>query len=98
MLREALSNTARHAHANRVEVHVTMDDELGVLVVDNGVGVGKPGRMSGIANARARAELLRGHLDVLPAEGGGTRFDWRVPIAMPGTAAPEGGTGPSRKR
>jgi PAS domain S-box-containing protein len=95
VLREALSNTARHAHANRVEVHVTMDDELGVLVVDNGVGVGKPGRMSGIANARARAELLGGHLDVLPAEGGGTRFDWRVPIATPGTGAPEGGTGAS---
>jgi hypothetical protein len=51
--------------------------------------------MSGIANARARAELLGGHLDVLPAEGGGTRFDWRVPIATPGTGAPEGGTGAS---
>jgi signal transduction histidine kinase len=85
VLREALSNSARHAHSSRVEVHVTVDDELGVLVVDNGVGVGKPRRMSGIANARARAELLGGHLDVLPAEGGGTRFDWRVPIAPAGT-------------
>jgi two-component system, NarL family, sensor histidine kinase DevS len=86
VLREALSNSARHAHASRVEVHITVDDELGVLVVDNGVGVGKPGRMSGIANARARAELLGGHLDVLPAEGGGTRFHWRVPIAPGGSS------------
>jgi PAS domain S-box-containing protein len=85
VLREALSNSARHAQASRVEVHVTVDTELGVLVVDNGVGVGKPRRMSGITNARARAELLGGHLDVLPAEGGGTRFDWRVPIAPTGT-------------
>lgn len=80
VLREALSNSARHAHASRVEVHVTVDDELGVLVADNGVGVGNPDRLSGIANARARAELLGGRLDVSPADGGGTRFDWRVPI------------------
>ena len=64
VLREALSNTARHAHASRAEVHITVDDELGILVVDNGVGVGQPDRLSGIANARARAELLGGHLDL----------------------------------
>ncbi|HUC13032.1 MAG TPA: PAS domain S-box protein [Acidimicrobiales bacterium] len=96
VLREALSNSARHAHAGRVEVHVTVGDELGVLVVDNGVGVGKPRRMSGIANARARAELLGGHLDLLPAEGGGTRFDWRVPIVIAATGAPKGKSSPSR--
>jgi PAS domain S-box-containing protein len=95
VLREALSNSARHARASRVEVHVTVDDELGVLVVDNGVGVGDPRRLSGIANARARAELLGGHLDVSPAEGGGTRFDWRVPIVQVGTGGSEGGSGPS---
>jgi two-component system sensor histidine kinase DevS len=93
VLREALSNTARHAHAGRVEVHVTVDDELGVLVVDDGVGVGKPGRMSGIANARARAELLGGHLDVSQAKRGGTRFDWRVPLMPAGAGASRGGTG-----
>ena len=95
VLREALSNSARHAHASRVEVRVTVDDEVVVLVMDNGVGVGKPGRMSGIANARARAELLGGRLDVSSTEGGGTRFDWRVPVVTPGTGASKGGTGPS---
>jgi len=96
VLREALSNTARHAQASRVEVQITVGDELGVLVVDNGVGVGEPHRLSGIANARARAELLGGHLDVSPADGGGTRFDWRVPIVPAGTGGPEDGSGPSR--
>ncbi|MGC8627405.1 MAG: PAS domain S-box protein [Acidimicrobiales bacterium] len=83
VLREALSNVARHAHASQVEVHVTVDDELALLVTDNGVGIGRPRRMSGIANARARAELLGGSLRVsaVPqAEGGGTRFEWRVPL------------------
>jgi PAS domain S-box-containing protein len=81
VLREALSNSARHAHASRVDVHITVDDELSVLVVDNGVGFSKPARLSGIANARARAELLGGSLDVAAADGGGTCFEWRVPVA-----------------
>jgi PAS domain S-box-containing protein len=81
VLREALSNVARHAHASRVDVHITVDDELGILVVDNGVGLGQPDHLSGIANARARAELLGGHLELTAPGNGGTRFEWRVPIA-----------------
>ena len=86
VLREALSNSARHAHASRVEVHINVDDELGILVVDNGIGLGQPERLSGIANARARAELLGGRLDLTAASNGGTIFDWRVPLS---TATPD---------
>jgi PAS domain S-box-containing protein len=80
VLREALSNAARHAHASRVEVQITLEDELSVLVADNGVGIGNPAHLSGIANARARAELLGGSLDLSPTDGGGTCFQWRVPL------------------
>ena len=86
VLREALSNSARHAHASRVEVRITVDDQLGILVVDNGIGLGQPERLSGIANARARAELLGGRLDLTAASNGGTSFDWRVPLS---TATPD---------
>ncbi len=82
VLREALSNAARHAHATRVEVDISLEDELTVLVTDNGVGIGSPGHLSGIANARARAELLGGSLELTPAEGGGTSFEWRVPLPL----------------
>ncbi|MGH9104735.1 MAG: PAS domain-containing sensor histidine kinase [Acidimicrobiales bacterium] len=80
VLREALSNAARHAQASRVEVTVSVDDELGVEVVDNGIGITRPGHLSGIANARARAQLLRGQLEVAPSPGGGTMLEWRVPV------------------
>lgn len=80
VLREALSNAARHAHASRVEVDVRVGDELIVRVVDNGVGIGKPRRRSGLANASARAELLGGRLDTGEAPGGGTLFEWRIPL------------------
>ncbi|HTV10336.1 MAG TPA: PAS domain S-box protein [Acidimicrobiales bacterium] len=82
VLREALTNAARHAHASSVNVHVRFEEgELEILVVDNGTGIGEPSRMSGIANARARAELLGGSLQLTAPEGGGTSFDWRVPIS-----------------
>jgi PAS domain S-box-containing protein len=83
VLREALSNVARHARAGKVEVHVEVGSELAVRVVDDGVGIGEPKRLSGIANARARAALLGGRLDLSRASGGGTCFDWRVPLRQP---------------
>jgi signal transduction histidine kinase len=80
VLREALSNCARHAHATRVEVDVRVGDQLVIRVVDNGVGLGNPKRVSGLANARARADLLGGHLETSQPPEGGTVFDWRVPL------------------
>lgn len=84
VLREALSNVARHARASKVEVHVEVGSELAVRVIDDGVGIGEPKRLSGIANARARAALLGGRLDLSKADGGGTCFEWRVPLRQPG--------------
>ena len=81
VLREALSNAARHAKASRVEVRINVGEQLEVLVIDNGRGIGEPGRLSGIANARARAELLGGKLELSAPEGGGTSFSWSVPVS-----------------
>lgn len=81
VLREALSNAARHSRATEVDVVITVGDDLTVEVTDNGIGIGEPSRLSGIGNARARALLLGGHLDVSSAPGHGTRFEWCVPVA-----------------
>ena len=43
------------------------------------------GAPEGTANARARAELLGGHLELTTPTGGGKRFDWRAPITAPET-------------
>ncbi len=82
VLREALSNAARHAAATRLEVTVDSDSAatLTILVRDNGVGIGEPSRRSGLANMAERAEKLGGSLRLSPAEGGGTQVEWRVPV------------------
>jgi two-component system, NarL family, sensor histidine kinase DevS len=82
VLREALSNAARHSGATRVDVTVDTDASgmLTVLVRDNGCGIGETSRRSGLANMANRAEKLGGRLSITPADGGGTELDWQVPV------------------
>ncbi|MGW9514111.1 sensor histidine kinase, partial [Embleya sp. NPDC055610] len=82
VLREALANTARHAHATRAEVHVETDGaEVWVRVRDNGIGPPTPPtRNSGLNNMRERAETLGGTCTFTPAPDGGALLEWRVPL------------------
>jgi two-component system, NarL family, sensor histidine kinase DevS len=79
-LREALSNTARHSGATRVEVTVERGADLTLRVRDNGKGIHDTSRRSGLANLAQRASELGGTLTVGPAAQGGTELLWNVPI------------------
>jgi signal transduction histidine kinase len=87
VLREALSNMARHAGASRADVTVDVgqDGILSVLVADDGTGIPAEGRRSGLRNLADRAARLGGELRLGPVEPGalrpGTRLEWRVPAA-----------------
>jgi GAF domain-containing protein len=111
VLREALSNTARHAGATRADVMVDVDPDgfLTVTVTDDGTGIPSEGRRSGLRNLAGRAAELGGELRLSPAEPGalrpGTRLEWRVPAAVVPTSghrrpyAPDSGTcAPDRRR
>ncbi|MFE2873499.1 sensor histidine kinase, partial [Embleya sp. NPDC059259] len=82
VLREALANTARHAHASRVEVHVETDDKhVRLRVRDDGVGPpATPTRHSGLGNMRERAESLGGTCSFGSTPEGGALVEWRVPL------------------
>ena len=82
VLREAISNVARHALADQAEVEVEVSDQEVVLTVsDDGSGV-PPGRAeSGLRNARRRASGLWGSMDLRQNEPRGTVLIWRVPLA-----------------
>ncbi|GLY86742.1 histidine kinase [Actinoallomurus iriomotensis] len=80
VLREALSNVARHAHASRVDVTVAAGSDLLLRVADDGVGLGATSRRSGLANLDDRARRLGGTFDVRSGETGGTVLEWRVPL------------------
>jgi signal transduction histidine kinase len=79
VLREALTNTARHAQATQVDIEITATGErFAIEVTDNGIGIGDVPRRSGLANLRERAERRGGELSIL--ERNGTRLLWAVPL------------------
>lgn len=81
VLREALSNAARHAHASAARVTVRAGDELLLEVSDNGRGIDPAvTRSSGLTNLRRRAERLGGTFEVTGRPGGGTRLRWCIPL------------------
>ncbi|WP_329392349.1 GAF domain-containing sensor histidine kinase [Streptomyces sp. NBC_01716] len=89
-LREALSNTFRHARASRI--HVTVDANarlpdgtpaVRLSVADDGVGIPAGGRRSGLRNLGRRAESLGGSSEVGPGlgeHGAGTSVLWQAPL------------------
>jgi signal transduction histidine kinase len=85
VLREALSNLARHAAAEHGEVTLSVDEhEVRLTVLDDGVGI-DPGRAeSGLRNARRRALALGGALELTARTPRGTSFVWRVPLSRSG--------------
>jgi signal transduction histidine kinase len=82
VLREALTNVARHAQAGRADVAVVATGtDLTLQVTDDGVGIGAVTRRSGLTNMRRRAEQRGGTLAVTAVEPRGTRIRWSVPLA-----------------
>ncbi|HLU60214.1 MAG TPA: GAF domain-containing sensor histidine kinase [Pseudonocardia sp.] len=81
VVREAVSNAARHAGATAVTLTVEADEDLLVEVVDNGRGMGPGVARSGLRNLEDRARECGGTLHIAPAPGGGTRMSWRVPLS-----------------
>lgn len=88
VVREALSNAARHAHATSVHVSVEVfgtgpSGEVIVGVIDDGAGL-DPARTrnSGLANMQRRAVLRGGSFSVGSGpRGRGTSLVWRAPLA-----------------
>ena len=87
VLREALSNVARHAHASHAHVTLAADTSrwtLSLVVEDDGVGPGAgdaPGL--GTATMAARGRRLDGGCTLEPREGGGARLRWWASLDEP---------------
>jgi len=82
---ETLTNVARHASANRVEIHLQeYQGNLSLTTIDNGNGfnhseLSETGAL-GLAGMRERAVLVDGVLNIQSQPGSGTRVLFKVPI------------------
>jgi signal transduction histidine kinase len=80
VLREALTNVAKHARATAVGVDVALTPEqLTVTIADDGIGIGKPTRRSGTSNLESRAMKRGGTCTIEGGPTGGTTVVWSVP-------------------
>lgn len=81
VLREALSNTVRHARASQVSVEIRVDAErLTLTVTDDGVGTDPTAARGGLINLRERAEQWGGEFQLGAAAPQGTVVRWSVPL------------------
>ncbi|HEX6878408.1 MAG TPA: GAF domain-containing sensor histidine kinase [Nocardioidaceae bacterium] len=81
VLREALSNVARHAEADAAVVEVeARANQVMLRVADNGRGLPSDRHESGLRNARRRASDNGGSLRLYPEEPHGTVLEWTVPL------------------
>ena len=81
---EALTNTAKHAHASAVHVAVDASDGvLGLSIRDDGCGGADPTRGSGLIGLTDRVDALGGTIDVASPRGEGTTLLVTLPIEEP---------------
>ncbi|AGB24577.1 histidine kinase [Mycobacterium sp. JS623] len=93
LVAEALTNTAKHAHADTIEVHLHIDTDTGesgdavlrVVVVDDGRGGADPHGGSGLVGLNDRIQALGGRLWLHSPPGAGTTIDAELPLTQPPT-------------
>lgn len=80
VLREAVSNAVRHANATSLAINVSVEDDVRVEVVDDGVGISGDITESGLRNLRQRADDAGGEFTVENMPTGGTFLRWSAPL------------------
>jgi signal transduction histidine kinase len=89
LVAEALTNTAKHAHASTVEVHLHTDDTdagepvLRIWVRDDGRGGADPHSGSGLVGLNDRVRALGGRLWLHSPPGAGTTMRAELPLTQP---------------
>lgn len=83
VLRESLSNIARHASAKETTVELEVEPRcVRLRVIDDGVGFDAEllEHRGGVSNMLERARLLGGSCTIESGAGGGTSVSWEAPI------------------
>jgi signal transduction histidine kinase len=85
IFQESLTNIAKHARANRVEVRLTANNNMLHLEInDNGTGISEDNKLKsghyGILGMKERTLSIGGSLEVTAAESDGTRVSLRLPV------------------
>jgi signal transduction histidine kinase len=85
IVQEALNNAVKHGNPRSVKIStVVTSGVLHARVVDDGAGLSgksEPGSGSGLRNMKLRAELIGGHVSLLPNANAGCTVECVLPLA-----------------
>ena len=85
---EIITNAVRHARANTLTLHFTLEgDEVRLRARDDGQGAEQVLAGNGLRGLRERLTLYGGDVGVQTAPGAGFALDIRLPLGGPATAA-----------
>jgi signal transduction histidine kinase len=85
VVQESLTNVIKHAEARRVDISIqTGQDQLMIMVTDDGHGGSSSNGGHGLAGLQERARLLGGQLTAGPEPGGGFSVRAQFPLARRG--------------
>jgi len=80
VVREAVSNAVRHARASELVVTIDARNDLVIEVTDDGVGIPRDARRSGLLNLEKRAKEVGGTCAARSRPEGGTEIRWTAPL------------------
>jgi signal transduction histidine kinase len=80
VVREGVSNAARHSGGDHVTVTLDVADEVVVEILDDGRGIDPQAARSGLRNLEQRAHGHGGQTAVEALPDGGTRLRWSAPL------------------
>jgi signal transduction histidine kinase len=88
---EALHNVAKHSQARHASVHLACEgNHVHLQIADSGVGFDPVAIESaglGLVSMKERVGVLKGHLVIHAAPGGGTSIEVRLPLTPPARRA-----------
>ncbi|MBZ0310308.1 MAG: hypothetical protein K8I82_29880, partial [Anaerolineae bacterium] len=88
ILRESLANVAKHAHATRVDLHITeREKEIWMVVADNGTGfdtgiIDDERNQFGLRNMDQRARRINSRLQIKSQPEIGTTVILQIPTSL----------------
>jgi signal transduction histidine kinase len=83
VIQEAFQNCIKHSEASRIDVVIAFENDLNVLIEDNGKGFNRDLVNSGgigLLSMEHRTKLLGGTINWESAPGGGTRIIIKIPV------------------
>lgn len=75
--KEMVTNVARHSQASHVQISLEYDDNLTLVVEDNGIGLPEeyPSECNGIRNIKRRAAAIEAEISLYSTPRKGTRWE-----------------------